>query len=64
MTDTALEAHKAGLRRMLDTGKHADLVLRCTEDGKEFQVHKAIVCAQSKFFEKACEPENFKVSVD
>ncbi|TID19572.1 hypothetical protein E2P81_ATG06739 [Venturia nashicola] len=61
MTDTAaLEAHKAGLRRMLNTQKHADLVLRCTEDGKEFKVHKVVVCTQSKFFEKACEPNSFK----
>ncbi|QDS69893.1 hypothetical protein FKW77_000815 [Venturia effusa] len=64
MTDCALEAHRAGLRRMLETGKHADLVLRCTEDGKEFRVHKAIVCGQSKFFEKACEPGNFKEAKD
>lgn len=61
MTDTPMNAHKAGLRRMLDTGKHTDLTLRCTDDGKEFKVHKAIVCAQSKFFEKACEPDSFKV---
>lgn len=61
MTDTSLTALKAGLHRMLDSGKHTDLVLRCTEDGKEFKVHKAIVCAQSKFLEKACEPDSFKV---
>lgn len=46
---------------LLETGEHSDLVLRCSE-GKEFKVHKAILCAQSEFFQKACKPGSFKVS--
>lgn len=45
---------------LLVTGEHSDLVLRCN-DGKEFKVHKAVVCAQSDFFRKACKPDKFKV---
>lgn len=51
------------LTRMLETGDHSDLVLRCT-DGKIFNVHKAIVCAQSDFFSRACQSGRFKVSLD
>ncbi|QDS69894.1 hypothetical protein FKW77_000821 [Venturia effusa] len=56
----AFGAHTNGLKSLLDTGEHADLKLRCV-DGREFMVHKAIVCAQSEFFPKACKPEKFKV---
>lgn len=44
---------------MFDTSAGSDLTLRC-KDGKVFNVHKAILCAQSKYFENACKPENFK----
>ncbi|KAE9985017.1 hypothetical protein EG328_008007 [Venturia inaequalis] len=51
--------HEAAMARLLETGEHSDLVLRCS-DGKEFRVHKGILCAQSQFFRKACNPEHFK----
>jgi hypothetical protein len=45
---------------MLDSKEHSDLVLYCN-DGTAFEVHKAIVFAQAKFFLKACKPDTFKV---
>ncbi|TID19571.1 hypothetical protein E2P81_ATG06738 [Venturia nashicola] len=59
ITTAVVGAHTNGLKSLLDTGEHSDLLLRCS-DGKEFKVHKAIVCAQSEFFRKACKPEKFK----
>jgi hypothetical protein len=44
---------------LLASGDHSDLILRCN-DGKIFNVHKAVVCAQSEFFSKACEKSRFK----
>lgn len=56
-----LEENTDYICRLFQSGKHSDLVLRCS-DGSKFKVHKAVVCVQSKFFEKACEPESFRVS--
>ncbi|QDS70036.1 hypothetical protein FKW77_003920 [Venturia effusa] len=53
------EIHKAGLLRMLETGVHSDLQIDCM-DSTAFHVHKAIVCAHSSFFEKACHCDSFQ----
>lgn len=45
---------------MLDTGEHSDLILICA-DKTPFFVHKAIVCAHSNFFWKACQRDSFRV---
>ena len=45
--------------RLLTTGEYSDLVIRRGDD--EYNVHKAIVCAQSKWFRLACKPGTFKV---
>ena len=34
------------IHRLYTTGKYTDLVVKC--QGKEFKVHRAIVCSQSK----------------
>ncbi|KAE9985016.1 hypothetical protein EG328_008006 [Venturia inaequalis] len=59
-----LGAHKEALCRLRKSEEHCDLTLRCTIDGEEFKVHKAIVCAQSGFFQKACKPDSFKEGKD
>jgi hypothetical protein len=46
---------------MLDSDEGSDLVLRC-KDSKTFKVHKVIICANFKFFEKAFNTEVFKES--
>ena len=43
------------------SGAYSDLTIRCG-DGREFKVHKDIVCPQSQFFAKAVEEGRFKVS--
>lgn len=47
------------LATLLDTGKYTDLKLVCGE--MELKVHRAVVCTQSDFFDKACSSD-FKVS--
>ncbi|KAJ5318321.1 hypothetical protein N7476_004741, partial [Penicillium atrosanguineum] len=39
------------LQRLLDSGRYSDLTISCGE--KNFQVHRAIVCSQSSFFDAA-----------
>lgn len=41
-----------GLRGLLMEEKYADLTIRC--GGRDFKAHRAIVCTQSAFFDKAC----------
>lgn len=45
--------------RLYASGEYSDLVISCR--GKEYHVHKAIVCTQSGFLAAACHP-GFKVS--
>ena len=42
----------AALRPLYESGKLSDLTVTC--GGQQFLVHKAIVCSQSPFFDKAC----------
>jgi BTB/POZ domain len=39
-------------KKLLETKKYSDLTLVC--EGKEFPVHKAVVCTQSSVFAAAC----------
>ncbi|AEO55663.1 hypothetical protein MYCTH_2050467, partial [Thermothelomyces thermophilus ATCC 42464] len=45
--------------RLYSSGEYSDLVISCR--GKEYHVHKAIVCTQSEFFSTACRT-SFKAS--
>lgn len=45
------------LHSYLRSGEHADIVIKVGDD--EYRMHKLVLCAQSKFFQKAC--RNFKV---
>ncbi|KAJ6050636.1 uncharacterized protein N7446_010745, partial [Penicillium canescens] len=39
------------LQSLLDSGRYSDLTISC--EGQKFQVHRAIVCSQSPFFDAA-----------
>ncbi|KAJ5991369.1 hypothetical protein N7522_011576 [Penicillium canescens] len=39
------------LQSLLDSGKYSDLMISC--EGRNFKVHRAIVCSQSSFFDAA-----------
>ncbi len=41
-----------GLHRLYSEGKHTDLTITCGE--RRWQVHKALLCAQSEYFYKGC----------
>ena len=45
---------------MLQSGEYSDFTITCR--GKEFKVHKMMICCESDFFKKCCEG-NFKVGV-
>ncbi|RSM02741.1 hypothetical protein CDV31_010780 [Fusarium ambrosium] len=47
----------ASLHNLLSSGAYSDMTIRC--QGREFKTHRAIVCSQSSFFEKALS-SNFK----
>lgn len=47
------------MSRRLRLGQFSDFIIKCGSD--EYKVHKAIICARSAFFEKACF-RPFKVS--
>lgn len=44
--------HIAAMSRLLQSAKYSDLVLACK--GREFSVHRAVVCPHSSFFDNAC----------
>ncbi|KAI7304984.1 hypothetical protein KC367_g2874 [Hortaea werneckii] len=41
-----------GLKRAFESSKHADLTVVC--QGRQWRVHKVLLCAQSEWFEKSC----------
>lgn len=43
------------LSQLYRAGEFSDLLLRC--GGREFHIHKAIVCPRSRFFARACAGE-------
>jgi BTB/POZ domain len=45
-------------KQLLETGKYSDFIIEC--GGRQFKVHRSIVCPQSKFLEILCE-SNFEV---
>jgi len=62
---TFQRAETANTRDMLsslETGDFSDLKI-VSGDGKEFNVHKVVMCTQSQFFRAACTVD-MKVSVD
>ena len=49
----------AGLQNLFNSSDYSDLTIRCEE--REWKVHRAIICPQSKFFAVACNGD-FKVN--
>ncbi|TLD36082.1 Siderophore iron transporter [Venturia nashicola] len=56
----ALESLKKAIAGLLDDTDLSDLVITC--QNTSHNVHKAIVCAQSRFFKNACKKGTFKES--
>ncbi|KAK4544760.1 hypothetical protein LTR36_004009 [Oleoguttula mirabilis] len=57
----------AGMKRVFASTEHADLTITCK--GREWEVHKVLLCAQSEWFQKACagpfkEAEEKKIKLD
>jgi hypothetical protein len=44
--------HVGAMSQLLQSAKYSDLVLAC--GGREFRVHRAVVCPHSSFFDHAC----------
>ena len=51
--DRKEETHGINLSSLLTSGKYSDL--RIVSDGHQFQVHRAVVCAQSPVISAACD---------
>ena len=49
-----------GVYRQFLEGKNTDFTITC--GGREFKVHRVVLCAQSKFFARMCEGD-FKVGL-
>ncbi|KAK5123723.1 hypothetical protein LTR85_002359 [Meristemomyces frigidus] len=47
------DALMRGVNRLFEDPKYSDLTIKC--EGREWRVHKSIVCTQSAFFAKACD---------
>ncbi|KAE9965065.1 hypothetical protein EG328_009982 [Venturia inaequalis] len=56
--DVASTGIHAGLSKLLASGQFADMLITC--QGREFKVHKAIVCSQSAVLLGAFKPGGFK----
>ncbi len=55
MPDIHKENMAAGIRSVFESSKYSDLTIRCR--GKEFKVHRIILCPRSTFFAAACDGE-------
>jgi hypothetical protein len=44
--------HIGAMSQLLESAKYSDLILACR--GREFPVHRAVVCPHSPFFDAAC----------
>ncbi|KAI9784671.1 MAG: hypothetical protein M1816_000787 [Peltula sp. TS41687] len=53
--NSEVDALRHSLVDYLASSKYSDLVIRCK--GQDFNVHKVVLCGQSKFFSKACDGE-------
>lgn len=58
--ETAGDCRVVNLSSLLTSGKFSDLRLVC--EGREFSVHKAVLCSQSRVINAACEG-NFEVRI-
>ncbi|KAI9776086.1 MAG: hypothetical protein M1839_000599 [Geoglossum umbratile] len=52
-TENLFDALHASLKNYLNSAKYSDLIIRC--EGREFKVHKIILCGQSKYFSTICD---------
>ena len=46
-------------KQLLETGKYSDFIIEC--GGRQFKLHRSIICPQSKFLEVLCD-SNFEVN--
>lgn len=58
MSDIHKENMAAGIKSVFESSKYSDFTIRCR--GKEFKVHRIILCPRSTFFAAACDGD-FKV---
>ncbi len=55
MADIHQNGIRASLSSILNSGKYSDMTICC--GGREFMVHRAVVCPRSRFFAAACDGE-------
>ncbi|SMQ49240.1 unnamed protein product [Zymoseptoria tritici ST99CH_3D7] len=57
-TMTPEDGLKIGLANLFKSGDFSDFTIKCGP--YHFEVHKAVICAQSEFFKAACKTNSFK----
>lgn len=61
--DDPVQRLKTSLSNIWKSSEYSDLLIRCN-NGDEHKVHRVILCSQSEFFRRACNPKTgFKVHI-
>ncbi|KAF2429763.1 hypothetical protein EJ08DRAFT_734715 [Tothia fuscella] len=58
--DFRIGGHVAGLQRIWESGDYSDIIIRHEHSGKEWKLHKVILCAHSEFFAAALRENTLK----